>query len=287
MKNLLFQVLIFLSFSSNLIAQVKYGHYIGFEVDEWVYSKNQKTHIFLETVDLNTQIIMSKNKIEFQKGKDAEWLANKWEFDETVKEDDGTVFYRYFDEREQMVLFTPDNNLLYYYYNWDDTFKNFRNLTVYKNLLLKTKKSQISEDSDDQMDLARFIITDAKFNGEDVTPEVVKNKAYTVFYTLKGREEFYMANYFSEADSQSFGLLYDSNLEVFEETEEEYKTDVLTSSWRYTNDYDDKKGTAKIKLIKIYKPQGIIFELTIILENLDLIVYKGYMEGSLDFSLFK
>jgi hypothetical protein len=53
------------------------------------------------------------------------------------------------------------------------------------------------------------------------------------------------------------------------------------------NDYDDKKGTAKIQLTKIYKPQGITFELKIIPENLDLIVYKGYMEGSLDFSVFK
>lgn len=287
MKNTLLLFISFLTLISNLSAQVKEGHYIGFEVDEWVYSKNKKTHILLETVELNTQIIMSKNKIEFQKGKDAEWLANKWEFDETVKEEDGTVFYRYFDEREQMVLFTPDNNLLYYYYNWDDTFKNFRNLTVYKNLQLKSKKIQNREDSEEQVDLARFIITDAKFNGEDITPMAVKNKAYTVFYTYKGKEDVYMANFFSEADSQSFGLLYDSNLEMFDETDEEYKTDVLTSSWSYTNDYDDKKGTAKIKLIKIYKPQGIIFELTIIAENLDLIVYKGYMEGSLDFSVFK
>lgn len=285
MRNYLLVFVAFLITSLNLPAQIKDGHYIGFEVDEWVYSKNQKKHIFLETVELNTQIRISKNNIEFQKGKDAEWLANKWEFDGTVKEEDGTVFYRYFDEREQMVLFTPDNNLLYYYYNWDKTFENFRNLTVYKNLEFAGKKNQRIEEEEEQVELARFIITDATFNGEDATPEVVKNKAYTVFYTFRGKEEVYMANYFSEADSQSFGLLYDSNLEVFEETDEEYKTDVLTSSWRYTNDYDDKKGTAKIKLIKIYKPQGIIFELTIIAENLDLMVYKGYMEGSLDFSL--
>ena len=96
-----------------------------------------------------------------------------------------------------------------------------------------------------------------------------------------------MANYFSKADSQSYGLLYDSNLEELEETDDQYKTDILTSSWRYFNDYDGKKGTAKIQLTKIYKPQGISFELEILAENLDLIIYKGYLDGSLDFSQFK
>lgn len=287
MKNYIILLLAFMTLVPNLSAQVKEGHYIGFEVDEWVYSKNQKTHVFLETVELNTQLNLYKNKIEFKKGKEADWLANSWEFDEMVKEKDGTVFYRYFDEREQMVLINPEENLLYYYYNWDKTFENFRNLTVYKNLEFAAKKNQRIEEEEEQVDLARFIITDATFNGEDVTPTVVKSKGYTVFYTFKGKEEIYMANYLSEDDTQSYGLLYDSNLEQFEETEDEYKTDFLTSSWRYVNDYDEKKGTAKIQLIKIYKPQGIIFELKIIAENLDVMIYKGYMEGSLDFSKFK
>jgi hypothetical protein len=52
------------------------------------------------------------------------------------------------------------------------------------------------------------------------------------------------------------------------------------------NDYDDKKGTATVQLIKIFKPQGITFILKIIPENLDVIVYKGYIEGSIDFSAF-
>jgi len=286
MKNNILLFISFLTLTSNLSAQVKEGHYIGFEVDEWVYSKNQKTHVFLETVELNTQIIMTKDYIEFQKGEDATWLSNKWAFDEIDTTKDGTVFYRYLDERDQMVLITPKNNLLYYYYNWDNTFENFRNLTVYKNLELINGEKQTYESSEEQIVIGKFIITDATLNGEDITPTLVMNKSFTVFYTYKGSEELYMANYFREDDSQSFGLLYDSKLEEFEETDDEYKTEVLTSSWRYINDYDEKKGTAKIKFTKIYKPQGIIFELTIIPENLDFLVYKGYMEGSLDFSMF-
>ena len=280
-------MLTFLTLVPNGYSQVKEGQYTGKDVDEWVYSKNQKTHVFLETLEINTEIVLKEDRIEFKKGKGADWLANKWEFDEVIKEKNGIVFYRYFDERQQMILINPENNMLYYYYNWDKTFKNFNNLSIYKNLQLKGNRNLGLEDNREQIDLAKFIITDATLNGEDVTPTVVRNKAYTVFYTFSGEDEIYMANYFSKADSQSYGLLYDSNLEELEETDDQYKTDILTSSWRYFNDYDGKKGTAKIQLTKIYKPQGISFELEILAENLDLIIYKGYMEGSLDFSQFK
>ena len=37
-------------------------------------------------------------------------------------------------------------------------------------------------------------------------------------------------------------------------------------------------------MIKVYKPQGVAFTVKIIPENLDIIVYKGYMEGTIDFS---
>jgi len=287
MKNHLVLMLTFLTLVPNGYSQVKEGQYTGKDVDEWVYSKNQKTHVFLETLEINTEIVLKEDRIEFKKGKGADWLANKWEFDEVIKEKNGIVFYRYFDERQQMILINPENNMLYYYYNWDKTFKNFNNLSIYKNLQLKGNRNLGLEDNREQIDLAKFIITDATLNGEDVTPTVVRNKAYTVFYTFSGEDEIYMANYFSKADSQSYGLLYDSNLEELEETDDQYKTDILTSSWRYFNDYDGKKGTAKIQLTKIYKPQGISFELEILAENLDLIIYKGYMEGSLDFSQFK
>lgn len=39
-----------------------------------------------------------------------------------------------------------------------------------------------------------------------------------------------------------------------------------------------------MRLVKIYKPQGIGFSCTIIPENLDILEYKGFMNGSLDFS---
>lgn len=285
MKNLVIFLLL-IGTSIKLNAQIKEGYFFGKEVDEWVYSENKKEHILLETIDLDTEIILGKNKIQFKKGRNADWLENKWVFDKTIESKEGSTYYRYFDEREQMILIDPKENLLLYYYNWDKTFENFRNLTVYKNLQERKSSDYGKNEENNQEVLAKFIITDATFNGEDVSENVIENKAYTVFYKFKGSDEIYMANYFSGVDSQSYGKLYDSDLEKFEETQNEYQYDVLTSSWRYINDYDDKKGTAKIELTRIFKPQGVTFELKIISENLDFMVYKGYMEGTLDFSVF-
>ncbi|MDF1868470.1 MAG: hypothetical protein P1U70_26845 [Saprospiraceae bacterium] len=89
----------------------------------------------------------------------------------------------------------------------------------------------------------------------------------------------------------SFGQLSLTNqqreaVENIEETYETYKADFFYFNWRYRNDYDSKSGTAKVQVIKIYKPQGIAFSVKIISENLDIIVYKGYMEGTVNFERF-
>lgn len=84
-------------------------------------------------------------------------------------------------------------------------------------------------------------------------------------------------------ETQSFGSMYSAETETYNET---YKADVFYYNWRYTNDYDGKSGTAKVQLTKIYKPQGIAFVLKIIPENLDIIIYKGFMEGTINFSQY-
>ena len=70
------------------------------------------------------------------------------------------------------------------------------------------------------------------------------------------------------------------------EDDKNYEADIFFFQWRYINTYDTKKGTAKVELLKIYKPQGIYFELKIIPENLDILIYKGFMEGSLDLTVY-
>lgn len=134
-----------------------------------------------------------------------------------------------------------------------------------------------------QKTLAKFIITDASDNNIDVTETYLDAGGYIVFYT-KDDGNLYMANVMSNRDTQSFGRLYSSEHSELKETYNQYEADIFYFNWRYINDYDSKKGTAKVRLVKIYKPQGIAFSCTIIPENLDILEYKGFMNGSLDFS---
>lgn len=134
--------------------------------------------------------------------------------------------------------------------------------------------------------IAKFNITDAKLNGNDVTPIYLNWEAYTVFYTSGDDGLIYMANVAPKNNTQSFGPMYGITSEKVKETFENYEADFFYFNWKYTNDYDDKTGTAKVQVIKVYKPQGVAFTVKIITENLDIIVFKGYMEGSIDFSVY-
>lgn len=136
-----------------------------------------------------------------------------------------------------------------------------------------------------QQTLAKFIITDASVNKSDVTETYLDAGGYIVFYT-NSEGNLYMANVMSKRDTQSFGRLYSSEHSKLKETYEKYEADIFYFNWRYINDYDSKKGTAKVRLIKIYKPQGITFSCTIIPEDLEVLEYKGFMEGTVDFSRF-
>lgn len=136
-----------------------------------------------------------------------------------------------------------------------------------------------------QETLAKFTITDATINGYDTTETYLDAGGYIVFYTQPD-DKLYMANVMSNRKTQSFGRLYSSEHSKLKETYENYEADIFYFKWRYINDYDNKKGTATIELIKIYKPQGVTFICKIIPENLDILIYKGYMEGTLDLTKY-
>lgn len=135
-----------------------------------------------------------------------------------------------------------------------------------------------------QKTIAKFVISDASINGLDNTPQLLREGAYTVFYTSGSDGILYMANVWPNSKSQSYGPMYSTKSASYNETYESYKADLFYFNWRYINDYDSKKGTAKVQFIKVYKPQGVTFVLKIIPENLDIIIYKGFMEGTVDFS---
>lgn len=136
-----------------------------------------------------------------------------------------------------------------------------------------------------QKTLAKFIVTDASENGVDITPYALENGQCIVFYTADDDDDVInMANYWESVDSQSYGPMYATKTDEIKESDETYKADIFNFKWRYINTYDSKKGTASVTLTKVYKPQGVTFIVKIIPENLDILIYKGYMEGTIDFS---
>jgi hypothetical protein len=264
--------------------QVKNGYYSGNLVEEYVWSRSNEDYKLLESIPMKTEIVFSTESIYFKKGENAKWLQNKWIFDQTVEFENGSKYDRYYDERNQMILIDYVSSEILYYYNWDIHTNSFSNIAVYKNLV--ESKSPSSNSSSEQKVIAKFVITDASVNGVDNTPIILDQGAYTVFYNFKNDGLIYMANYWPKNDSQSYGPMYSAENQSLNETYETYKADIFYYNWRYTNDYDGKSGTAKVQFTKIYKPQGVAFVLKIIPENLDIIIYKGYMEGTIDFSQY-
>ena len=74
-----------------------------------------------------------------------------------------------------------------------------------------------------------------------------------------------------------------NNLKVVTTTSNEYATDVFKFNWHFENSYDDKKGVATCRLIKIYKPSGVIYEYEYVLSNGSTAQFSGYMQGTMKF----
>jgi len=136
--------------------------------------------------------------------------------------------------------------------------------------------------SNDIEEIQRFIISDVRYNKVDVTEKYLSEKAYMVLYRLKGKDEVYLANVWPKTGSQSYGNIFDLKQTSNEATADSYKNETLTFKWSYQNDFDNKQGTATIKLGLVYKPTGIAFLLTMITDALDVTQYKGYVSGSLN-----
>lgn len=130
--------------------------------------------------------------------------------------------------------------------------------------------------------LAKYIITDARHNGEDATKEYLDQGGHIVFLENE-QDQLSMANIRSIAKTYSYGEMYNVEFDSEPATAEHYETELFAFVWSYTNSYDSKEGTAQVQIIKVYKPQGTVFRMTMILENLDQLVYTGYLEGSINF----
>ena len=158
-----------------------------------------------------------------------------------------------------------------------------KNLKIVYTIIICVLYSNISaqEKEDSQEAFAIFEINDARDNGVDITPEALEDSAKLVLYKAVDGKEIMFSNFWTKSNSQSYGRIYSITKKEIAETATEYGCALYNFQWSYNNSYDDKKGTAKIRLFVIYKPQGVYFECTVLQENLNKVVYKGQMEGDL------
>lgn len=136
-----------------------------------------------------------------------------------------------------------------------------------------------------QETLSKYVITESTHNGSDLTSFDVKRGGYFVFYRDSDGELLF-ANVSGNTKEQSWGPVLDLKTKEEKETESTYEADVFRFRWKYANTYNKKTGYATITMHKIYKPQGVVFILKMILTNLDETIYKGYMEGTTDEDTF-
>jgi hypothetical protein len=135
-----------------------------------------------------------------------------------------------------------------------------------------------------QETIAKFIIREAKLNDEDITTIALESKQYLVIYSLEDKGETYLANVWAETERQMFGKIFNIELNEIKETENSYRIQEFTFTWRYTYDQVDSKiKTGNVQLSKIFKTNGITFIMKIIDADLDVFIYKGFMEGSFNF----
>lgn len=135
----------------------------------------------------------------------------------------------------------------------------------------------------EQKIIARMGILDARFNGVDFTDWSISQKNYLVLF-INEDDKFCLSNVTEQG--QSFGTISLIDHQNYPKTKEGYKSDLFKMRWSYNNTYDEKKGSAIIELMVTDKPHAQIYELKMVLDNMDVNVYKGYIDGSVNLSNF-
>ncbi len=154
------------------------------------------------------------------------------------------------------------------------TFLAFFSLLASATAQQKTTKKNIPD---------KYIITESKYNGVDQTAYDLDREGFFSFMELDDSGKLQLVNGSVVYDDFSYGPISKIEHTKSVETDEEYSSDTFKFKWNYSNSYDNVTGYATVKFSRIFKPQGTIFTMTIILPNLDFIEYSGYLEGTVNF----
>lgn len=134
--------------------------------------------------------------------------------------------------------------------------------------------------------IQRLVISDARKNGRDITPGMVEQSAEWVFYRRAGEEKLYLAQINAKNSIQTDGLVYALTTSTTPETPDSFASETTQFRWSYTQ-ADGAVGTAQVSLLRVKKPQGVIYQMTVLNESLDQWQYKGHVDGTVNLSVLQ
>ncbi len=136
----------------------------------------------------------------------------------------------------------------------------------------------INNDTLRQKELARYNIIDAETSGKDVSLWAISEGAMTIFYSING--DIYMANVSPKKNSQSWGKIF-----IFDTCRTQTESSIIETlhfRWQFYNSYDSIKGFCRSEFSQKKTPSGTFSILKILVSPKDTIIYRGYMENSID-----
>lgn len=139
------------------------------------------------------------------------------------------------------------------------------------------------EKEEDQKDIAKLEIRDARHNGENITNTILQDKNSYLFYKTSEIDELLLSFISDSNEDQTYGNIYLVSKEIEQGKKNKNQKQTYTFYWSYLNSFDDYKGTYKSTLSFIKKRKGVYFELYLKQENLDEFLFRGEFKGDISF----
>ncbi|HFK5563115.1 TPA: hypothetical protein ACGZ9C_002776 [Elizabethkingia anophelis] len=121
------------------------------------------------------------------------------------------------------------------------------------------------------LERTKYFITESTKDGWDNSQFDIERGGHIVFYKMG--KEVYMADVSGKCDQQTYGKMD----QMIPTTSKSTKFPTFTFRWKYQNTYDNKTGSAMVKLHKYYESGEIRFTMKILSSDSKTVIYKGFV----------
>lgn len=139
------------------------------------------------------------------------------------------------------------------------------------------------EKKEDQKEIAKLEIRDARHDGENITNTILQDKNSCLFYKTSEIDGLLLSFISDSSEDQTYGNIYSVSKEIEQGKKNKNQKQTYNFYWSYENSFDDYNGTYKGKLSFIKKKKGIYFQLYLKQENLDEFLFRGELKGDITF----